>query len=216
MAVGFVRPASFSPYGIDTRSAENICNGVARYRYLRSIFLSATVGKPVSDIPHSMPPVAIKQQDTLLTLSLVQKRLAPLLGSIRSEYMHTISIQLSPSMEFSGDGVCHVTYHGTRAQALDLLSAQEVRDALRSGPLVNLALLDVHLQDNSLAHDAEWWCNTLRERLGPVPREIRVHVDYCEYRCRKLGARSVTEPAFTSSDAPEIMRGRYQYERLWS
>ncbi|TFK84529.1 hypothetical protein K466DRAFT_601917 [Polyporus arcularius HHB13444] len=170
---------------------EDTCASVTRYRYLRSISLSLTVdGSPDAWSP--TPTAAIKKKREPLVL--LKEHFTSLLRSIRSDYMHTISIQLSPSMERSAGGTWHMTYHGTRALALDLICGQEVRDALNSGPLVNLTLLYVHVQENSLAHDAEWWCKTLRERLGPVPREIRAHVDYY---------------------APDIPRGIYSYEQLW-
>ncbi|RPD71940.1 hypothetical protein L226DRAFT_573605 [Lentinus tigrinus ALCF2SS1-7] len=158
---------------------EDTCKSVERYRYLRSVSLALTVSKPPS--PQSPMPIApVKVQKPLV---LLRRQFASLLRSIRSECIHTITIQLFPSMERGTDagGVWHVTYHGTRTEAIDLLSGQEARDALMGGPLVNLALLHVFIQENSLAHDAEWWCKTLRERLGPVPREIRVHVDYCKH-----------------------------------
>ncbi|KAI0692853.1 hypothetical protein C8T65DRAFT_71317 [Cerioporus squamosus] len=170
---------------------ENTCESITRYRYLRSILLSLTVNKP----PVLQSKTTTDATKHRVPLVLLQEQYASLLRNVRSDYMHTISIKLSPSMERNTNGIWYITYHGTRALALVLLSGQEIRDVLASGPLVNLALLCVYVQENSLAHDADWWCKTLRERLGPVPREIRVHVDYY---------------------APDVARGIYSYERLWT
>ncbi len=119
---------------------------------------------------------AVKERDPFVVIS---EQITSLLRSIRSDFMHTISLRLAPTMDEGKDGVRSFTYHSDRAHAIDHLFGPEVRDIMVSGPLARLALLRVHLQENSLAHGPEWWCKTLRERLGPVPREIRVHVDYC-------------------------------------
>ncbi|KAI0689211.1 hypothetical protein C8T65DRAFT_673207 [Cerioporus squamosus] len=173
-----------------------VCDSVRQYNYLRSVMLSFDVSRPparqLADSEDANRVSAVQQQDPLM---LIQEQFTSLLRSIHSDYMHTIFLRLAPTMDAGKDGICSFTYHSDRAHAIDLLLGPEVRDILTSGPLARLALLRVHVQENSLAHGPEWWCATLRERLGPVPKEIRVHVDYY---------------------APEVLRGKCSYVQLWS
>ncbi|RDX47151.1 hypothetical protein OH76DRAFT_1406305, partial [Lentinus brumalis] len=170
----------------------DLCDSVAQYNYLRSIITSVSRA-PARQLAASDTAVvtAVKERDPFVVIS---EQITSLLRSIRSDFMHTISLRLAPTMDEGKDGVRSFTYHSDRAHAIDHLFGPEVRDIMVSGPLARLALLRVHLQENSLVHGPEWWCKTLRERLGPVPREIRVHVDYY---------------------APEVSRGKYSYAQLW-
>ena len=195
-----------------TRGVENICDSLRTYAYLRSIMLSLDVTRA----PRTLPAHNVVAARELEPLVLIKEQFSSLLRSIMSDYMHTISIQLAPTLEQDKEGIWCFTYHSTRERAVDLLFGEDIRDIFMSGPLVNLALLRVHVQENSSKHGPAWWSQTLRERLGTVPREIRVHVDYCTSPSLLTISANAYDRASCRADAPEVSRGRYSYEKLWS
>ena len=195
-----------------TRGVANICDSLRTYAYLRSIMLSLDVIRA----PRTSPADDVVAARDPEPLALIKEQFSSLLRSIMSDYMHSISIQLAPTLEQDKEGIWSFTYHSTRERAVDLLFGEDIRDIFTSGPLVNLTLLRVHVQENSLEHGPEWWCQTLRERLGPVPKDIRVHVDYCTSPSLLTISANAYNRASCRADAPEVSRGQYSYEQLWS
>ena len=196
------------------RGVANICDSVGQYEYLRSIILSFDVTKaPGTSLPSADDVSSVKIPEPLVP---IKEQFSSLLQSIMSDYMHTISFRLAPTLEQDKEGIWSFTYHSTRERTIDLLFGEDIRDIFTSGPLVNLTLLRVHVQENSLEHGPEWWCQTLRERLGPVPKDIRVHVDYCTSPSLLTISANAYNRASCRADAPEVSRGQYSYEQLWS
>ena len=163
---------------------DNLCSSIQEYRYLRYLSLSLTVPILHADVL-SLSSNTNEVNSSSLPLPNPFKSFATalhtLVRNIRSEYMHTIFLRIAPGLQLTQSTSHGVTgdfvYRSKRSRAIHLLFCPI---AFEHYSLRNLALLHVHGRENALVHDAKWWADGIRQRMGSVPHEIRVDVDYCE------------------------------------
>ena len=164
---------------------DNLCDNVRNYKYLSNVSISLVVpplpvALPLSSQSSTFHDDNAPQQNPFAAFSTT---IQSILRNVTSEYIHTISIRIAPSLCLKETTATRITseftYRSTRRRALELLFPSDVVDIFAWLPLCGLAKLHLSVQENSLGYDAEWWCAALRDRLGNAPHEIRVHVDYC-------------------------------------
>ncbi|KAI0634375.1 hypothetical protein C8Q77DRAFT_1157201 [Trametes polyzona] len=169
---------------------ENLCKCITSYANLQHVTLALWVGvagvypNPRTPYPFGTEPLAE-----------CTYRFRDLLRHINSRRMRSITLRLAPCMLETEDGLYSFTYRSSRLDAIDALFGRIDEDVLSSkGRLRDLQTISLHVYENSTYYDAHWWCHVLRTRLGTIPKQIDVYVDYYD---------------------PTLRRGRYDFVDLW-
>ncbi|KAI0640696.1 hypothetical protein C8Q79DRAFT_1014918 [Trametes meyenii] len=151
---------------------ENLCECISSYSNLQYITLSLWVGSTDTK-------VFLDDAYRYTSFEESARRFLDIMRRLSSCRMHSVALRLAPCLiPLPDEGLLSFSYLSSRLQAIDALfgDVKWLFDTLE--PLSRLHTLNLSVLENSIYHDAEWWCQVLRKRLPNAPQVIQVDVEY--------------------------------------